>query len=110
MSKLQKPSALKREHSVLQKIKFINCFLFFWAIFALLDPDPYYESESGYGAKNPMESGSSPDSDTDPDPQHWVLVTEVNITLGQIGYKSGCSLFNNTCSFGIKKCRSITSK
>jgi hypothetical protein len=21
-------------------MKFINCFLFFWAIFALLDPDP----------------------------------------------------------------------
>jgi hypothetical protein len=86
MSKLQKPSAFKREHSVLQKIKFINCFLFFWAIFALLDPDPNCESESGYGAKDPIESGSSPDSDTDPDPQHWVLVTEVKITLGQIGY------------------------
>jgi hypothetical protein len=40
MSKLQeKPSALKREHLALQKLKFIN-FLCFWVIFALLDPDP----------------------------------------------------------------------
>jgi hypothetical protein len=40
-SKLQeKPSALKREHPILQKIKFINFFLFLWVIFALLDPDP----------------------------------------------------------------------
>ncbi len=29
-----------REHPALQKINFINSFLFFWAIFALLDPDP----------------------------------------------------------------------
>jgi hypothetical protein len=39
---LEKPSALKREHPALQKMKFINCFLFFWAIFALLDPDPVF--------------------------------------------------------------------
>ncbi len=38
--KLQKkPSALKREHPALQKMKFVNFFLFLWAIFALLDPD-----------------------------------------------------------------------
>ncbi len=37
MSKLQeKPSALKREHPALQKIKFINFFLCLWVIFALL--------------------------------------------------------------------------
>jgi hypothetical protein len=35
----EKPSALKREHLALQKIKFIICFQFFWPIFALLDPD-----------------------------------------------------------------------
>jgi hypothetical protein len=35
----EKPSALKREHPALQKMKFINCFQFIWAIFALLDPD-----------------------------------------------------------------------
>ncbi len=35
----EKPSALKREHPVLQKMKFIHCFLFFWVIFALLDAD-----------------------------------------------------------------------
>jgi hypothetical protein len=41
MSKLQeKPSALKREHPALQKMKFINFFLCLCVIFALLDPDP----------------------------------------------------------------------
>jgi hypothetical protein len=30
----------KREHSALLKMKFINCFPFFWAIFTLLDMDP----------------------------------------------------------------------
>ncbi len=40
-SKLQeKPSALKREHPAFQKMKFNNCFLFFWVISALMDPDP----------------------------------------------------------------------
>jgi hypothetical protein len=38
--KLQvKPSALKREHSAHQKMKFFNFFIFLWVIFALLDPD-----------------------------------------------------------------------
>ncbi len=37
-----KPSALKREHPVLQKIKFISCFIFFGVIFALPDPDPQH--------------------------------------------------------------------
>ncbi len=43
MSKLQvKLLALKREHPALQKIKFINIYLFLRVIFALLDthPDP----------------------------------------------------------------------
>ncbi len=30
--------ALKREYPALQKMKFINCFLIFWALFALLEP------------------------------------------------------------------------
>jgi hypothetical protein len=32
----------KREHPALEKMIFMNCFLFFWVpvIFALLDPDP----------------------------------------------------------------------
>jgi hypothetical protein len=34
------PSALKREHPALQKMKFINFFLFLWVYFALLDPGP----------------------------------------------------------------------
>jgi hypothetical protein len=37
-------------------------FLFFWVIFALLDPD----CESGSGSRDPNESGSN----LDPDPQH----------------------------------------
>jgi hypothetical protein len=36
----EKPSILKREHPARKKIKFITCFLFFWVIFALVDPDP----------------------------------------------------------------------
>jgi hypothetical protein len=43
-------SALKIEHPALQNMKFLNFFLFWWVIFALLDPDP------------------DPDSDPDPDP------------------------------------------
>jgi hypothetical protein len=54
----EEPLALKREHSALQKMKFINCFLFFWVIFALLDPDPDCEFGSGY--RDPIESGSNP--------------------------------------------------
>ncbi len=55
---LEKPSALKREHPALQKMKFINFFLFLWVIFALLGPDP--------------GSPLNPDPDTapDPDPQN----------------------------------------
>jgi hypothetical protein len=67
ISKLQeKPLALKREHPVLQKIKFINLFLCLWVIFALLDPDP------GTDPETPSKFGSNPDPDTyqDPDPQH----------------------------------------
>jgi hypothetical protein len=55
-SKLQeKPSALKREHSALQNMKFHNFFLFLWVIFALLDPDPE--------STDLIESGSNPDPD-----------------------------------------------
>jgi hypothetical protein len=37
----EKPSAVKREHPVLQNIKFLQLFfIFLWVIFALLDPDP----------------------------------------------------------------------
>jgi hypothetical protein len=57
MSKLQeKLSALEREHPALQKVKFLNFFLFLWVIFAILDPDPDHW--------DPIESGSNPD------PQH----------------------------------------
>ncbi len=36
----EKPSALKREHPVHKNMKILDCFLFLWVIFALLDPDP----------------------------------------------------------------------
>jgi hypothetical protein len=53
MPKLQeKPSALKREHSVLKNTKFLGFFLFLWVIFALLDPDPDPQYECGYGSSN----------------------------------------------------------
>jgi hypothetical protein len=50
----------KKKHSTLQKMKFINCFLFLWAIFALLDsyPDCESGSESGSESRNPIESRS----------------------------------------------------
>ncbi len=47
-----------------------NFFLCLWVIFALLDPDPDCESGFGYGSRDPIESGSNPDLDTDPDSQH----------------------------------------
>jgi hypothetical protein len=71
MSKLQeKPSALKREHPELQKMKVINFLLCLWVIFALLDPDPIANPDTDTGNRDPIESGSNPDSDPDPDPQH----------------------------------------
>ncbi len=55
MSKLQeKPSALIREYPPLQKMKFINCFLYLWVIFALLDPDPIAYPDMDPG--NPLNS------------------------------------------------------
>jgi hypothetical protein len=66
MSKLQeKPSALKIEQPALQKMKFINFFLRLWVIFAFPDPNMDPDTDPG----TPIESGSNPD--TDPDPQHW---------------------------------------
>jgi hypothetical protein len=49
MSKLQeRPSALKREHRALRKMKFINSFfLCLWVIFALLDQDCESGSTAG---------------------------------------------------------------
>jgi hypothetical protein len=65
MSKLQeKPSSLKREHTALQKMKFIYFFLCLWVIFALLDPDR--ESRSGFWGF--IEFGSNP--------EHWNIGTQ----------------------------------
>jgi hypothetical protein len=53
-SKLQEtPSALKREHSSLQNMKFLKLVLFLWLIFELLDPDP----DSKSGSTDLIESG-----------------------------------------------------
>jgi hypothetical protein len=45
----------QREHPALQKMKFINFFIFLCVIFALLDPD--LDCESGSRSRNPTESG-----------------------------------------------------
>jgi len=42
---LEKPSALKREHPALKKMKSLY-FLFLWVIFALLVPDPDTDPET----------------------------------------------------------------
>ncbi len=50
-SKLQaKPSALKKEHPVLQNKKFLHIALFLWIIFARLDPDPAEQNQCGSGS------------------------------------------------------------
>ncbi len=53
-------------------------FSYLCVIFALLDRDPDCESGSGYGSRDPIESGSNtdPDTDQDPDPQHWKNVSK----------------------------------
>ncbi len=80
MSMLQeKPSALKREHPALQKMKFLNFFLCLRVIFRLRDPDPDCESGSEHGSRDPIESGSNSDLDTDLDPQHWVKVSKLRL-------------------------------
>ncbi len=43
----EKPSALRREHSALQNIKFLNFFLFFLVSFALLDPADHNQRRFG---------------------------------------------------------------
>jgi hypothetical protein len=48
----EKPSALKREHPALQKMKILSFFQFFGVIFALLDPDPEFVCGSGSGSNS----------------------------------------------------------
>jgi hypothetical protein len=48
----EKPSALKREHPVLENMKILDFFLFLWVSFALLDPDPDPQFECGSGSSN----------------------------------------------------------
>jgi hypothetical protein len=55
----EKPSALTRKHPPLKKMKFLNCFIFFWAIFALLD----LYRVCGSGSGDSIESGSNPNPD-----------------------------------------------
>jgi hypothetical protein len=61
----EKPSALKREHPALQKIKFFTFFLFLWIIFALLNPDPTVQINA-----DPCGSGSETPSKN---PRIWTL-------------------------------------
>jgi hypothetical protein len=82
VSQLQeKPSALKREHPAIQKLKFIHIFLCLWVIFTVLDPDP--ECKSGYGFRDPIEiririqrhhRNPDPEGNSDLDPQQWKKV------------------------------------
>ncbi len=59
MSKLkEKPTALKGEHLAFKKLRFINYVRGPWVILPLLDPDPDCEFGSGYGSRDPIESGS----------------------------------------------------
>jgi hypothetical protein len=48
----EKPSALKREHPALQKMKILSFFQFFEVIFALLDPQFVCGSGSGSNSSN----------------------------------------------------------
>jgi hypothetical protein len=60
-SKLEEnPSAPKKEHPALQKMKFVGHFC----------PDPDYEF--GSGSRDPIEFAST--SDTDTNPQNWFQV------------------------------------
>ncbi len=68
MSKLQKPSVLKREHPSLQTMKYLHFFQLLCVIFALLDPD--LDSGYGSGSTDLIESGSN----TDPDPKSCVTL------------------------------------
>jgi hypothetical protein len=55
----EKPSALEREDPALQ-MNFRNCFLFFWVIFALLDPDLDPDLVSPIEPRSEYRSGSDP--------------------------------------------------
>jgi hypothetical protein len=84
----EKPSALTRKHPALIKMKFLNCFLFFWAIFALLDP--YRVCGSGYGSRDSIESGSNPN----PDP----VRIRIHKTGFQIKHPFKLLCVKNTCT------------
>jgi hypothetical protein len=53
-----------------KKCNLLTFFLLLWSNFVLLEPDldPNCESGYGYGSRDPIDSGSSPD----PDPQQWL--------------------------------------
>ncbi len=59
--------SLKIEHPALQKMQFI---LFSMFVGPFCPPG----SGSGYGSRNPIESGFNPDPDKDPDPQYCPFV------------------------------------
>jgi hypothetical protein len=48
----EKPSVHRSEHPALKNMKILDFFLFLWVIFALLDPDPDPQFESGSSNSN----------------------------------------------------------
>ncbi len=72
----EKTSALKREHSALQKMKFINFFQF---LGHFCSPGSESGFRTGFGYRDPIQSGSNPD--TDPNPQHWFFGTGRSVTF-----------------------------
>ncbi len=104
MSKLQeKTTALKKEHLALQKMKFINFFLCLRVIFAPLDPDPDCESESAYGSRDPIESGSNPD----PDREHWNIRVRPQ-SLFKAQHSNFKALNAPTCKISFESSRRCT--
>jgi hypothetical protein len=90
-SKLQeKPSALQRDHPALQKLKFTNCFIFFWVIFALLDPETpiRIRIQSGSGSATLKESQIQGHLQTanGPEPSFFIHVT---LDIHQLLKKNG---------------------
>jgi hypothetical protein len=81
MSKLQKPSALKRGHPTLQNMNFDKFFLLLWVIFGLLDPDP----DSGSGSTGPIEYGSNSDPKPCLEPEPHRDIKKAGKWIGSVG-------------------------
>ncbi len=82
----KKPSALTREHPALQNMKFLDFFLLFWVLFALLDPDLDYE----YGSRSTdlIESGSNTGPEPYPHPQPCLVHENTSLSILRFNYLS----------------------